>query len=476
MDNRKNDKILIVDDNPANLSVLSACLEKENFEVLIAQNGESAIQKANYVLPDLIVLDVMMPGIDGFETCKRLKENPKTQKIPIILMTALSDIDNKVKGLKSGAVDYITKPFQQEEVLARINIHLKVHHLTQEIQEKNSKLEAEVTERILSEEKLKKTLEQLKKTQVKLVQSEKISGLGRVVAGICHEFNNPIGFITGNIQFLREYTEQLLDFFDLNKNDYLTLESAKILDKSIEFDENEFKYIVNDIPKVISSIEAGTGRITDIIERLKKFSYLDQAGKKQFDIHEGLDRTIALLNHRFQPVLLNAAGTVIHRPKIKVIKEYDTLPILDCYPHQMNQVFLNLITNSIDAIDAIYERSGHSNIEPVCSSHNVEVPLLNFRTKCYPTHISIHVIDSGLGIPEDIQAQIFDPFFTTKAVGKGVGLGLAICFQIVTEMHGGCLNCTSNESGTEMVIELPLDKDGLSTSTVAKALASDGEE
>ena len=390
-----------------------------------------------------------------------LKDNPNTENIPIILMTALSDIDNKVRGLKSGAVDYITKPFQQEEVLARINIHLHVHQLTQEIREKNSQLQKEVKERILSEEKLRETFEELRNTQTKLVQSEKISGLGRIVAGICHEFNNPIGFISGNIKHLQAYIKELLEMIQLQSDSSLDSNSRKILEEIRICNRDEFEYIINDIPKILASIESGTTRMTDIIERLKKFSYLDQVGKKQYHIHDGLDRTIDLINHRLQAVEVNISGTVTHRPAIKVIKEYDQLPPMYCYPDQMNQAFLNLITNSIDAIDTRYETSEHTKTHADQSSNPCEFqePRLTLQTKCHPTHISIHVIDNGSGIPDDIQSQIFDPFFTTKAVGKGIGLGLAICFQVVTEMHGGCLNCQSSLSGTEMIIELPLDSD-----------------
>lgn len=461
MKDRKSAKILIVDDNPANLSVLSECLESYEFEILIAQNGESAIQKANYANPDLIILDIMMPGIDGFETCKRLKEKPKTQNIPIILMTALSDHNNKVKGLKSGAVDYITKPFQQDEVVARINIHLSIHYLSQEVQEKNLKLQKEIEEHKLSENRLRGTLEELAKTQVKLVQSEKIAGIGRVVAGLCHEFNNPISFITGNIQFLRKYVEDLVNIINLDKDDNSSQELISLSHKRDIISHEEMEYIINDIPKVIASIEAGTDRIIKILDRLKKFSFLDQSGKKMLDINDGLEGVISLISHRIEPVTLETSTGSINRPKIKVIREYDRLPLVYCYPDQIHQALLNLVTNSVDAIDEIYESSTDSSfvseVEPANNSY--QGPLLTLKTKYHPTHISIHIIDNGVGIPDNIQSHIFDPFFTTKAVGKGVGLGLAICFQIMTEMHHGCLTCKSNSLGTEMIIELPLEPD-----------------
>lgn len=134
------DLILIVDDNPTNLNVLVDYLGEQGFELAIAKDGERAIEQVHRLHPDLILLDVLMPGIDGFETCRRLKANHRSTAIPVIFMTALSETVNKVKGFELGAVDYVTKPFQQEEVLARIQAHLTIRHLRQELEQKNQKL------------------------------------------------------------------------------------------------------------------------------------------------------------------------------------------------------------------------------------------------------------------------------------------------------------------------------------------------
>lgn len=139
--------VLIVDDNTTNLRVLSAYLEAEGFSVRVAQDGESAIEAAISQIPDLILLDILMPGIDGFETCRRLKNNPLTREIPTIFMSALSEPVDKVTGLSLGAVDYITKPFQREEVLARIRLHLKMRRLTQTLAAQNRRLQDEIRNR-----------------------------------------------------------------------------------------------------------------------------------------------------------------------------------------------------------------------------------------------------------------------------------------------------------------------------------------
>jgi two-component system, NtrC family, sensor kinase len=184
-----NGTILIVDDNSANLGVLSDALSQAGFEVRVAKSGKMALERVKYALPDLILLDVMMPEIDGFETCRRLQANPETTHIPVIFMTALSDTANKVEGFQLGAVDYITKPFQQEEVLARVKLHLKLHVLAEKLEEKNMLLEQKVVE-------VSKAYEDLQQMQIKLIQSEKMSGLGQLAAGIAHEINNPINLIT----------------------------------------------------------------------------------------------------------------------------------------------------------------------------------------------------------------------------------------------------------------------------------------
>lgn len=199
--------VLLVDDNPNNLKVLSEAVQGCGWKALMATDGESALEQTEYAHPDLILLDVMMPGIDGFETCRRLKANPITQNTPVIFMTALSDATDKVKGLEIGAVDYITKPFQHEEVIARLKLHLKISHLTRTLEQKVQERTAELTQ----------SIQQLKQTQIQLIQSEKMSTLGQLVAGIGHEINNPIGFISGNCSHIEEYVKDILRLVHLQQ-------------------------------------------------------------------------------------------------------------------------------------------------------------------------------------------------------------------------------------------------------------------
>ncbi|AFY73080.1 diguanylate cyclase (GGDEF) domain-containing protein [Synechococcus sp. PCC 7502] len=216
----ENSTILIVDDNPDNLDILFDFLSEEGFEILVARSGESALEKAEYAAPDLILLDVMMPpGIDGFETCISLKSNPNTKDIPVIFMTALSDVEHKVKGLQAGAVDYITKPIQHEEVLVRVRIHLKLKNLVRLYDRQNIALKAEVSERIVAQSALQKLTTELEQkvwertseltqtlTELQTVQEQLLAREQRLIYTACHdaltELPNRFYFIERLIQII----------------------------------------------------------------------------------------------------------------------------------------------------------------------------------------------------------------------------------------------------------------------------------
>ncbi|HEY9673287.1 MAG TPA: response regulator [Waterburya sp.] len=164
-DTTEKSVILLVDDTPTNLEMLLDFLEDSGFKVVVAEDGESAIEMAEYAPLDLILLDVFMPGIDGFETCRRLKSNKATQDIPIIFMTALAEKVDKIKGLNCGAVDYITKPLEHEEVLARVNIHLRLRNLTKRLTEQNEHLQQEISQRKRAQEEREQAFRSLRQSE-----------------------------------------------------------------------------------------------------------------------------------------------------------------------------------------------------------------------------------------------------------------------------------------------------------------------
>jgi len=281
--------------------------------------------------------------------------------------------------------------------------------------------------------KLEATLKELKETQSQLVQIEKMSSLGQMVAGIAHEINNPISFIYGNLFPLSNYINNLMQLLQLYQHSYP--ESNREINQLIE--EIDFDYLQQDLPKLIDSLEVGSKRIQEIVLSLRNFSRLDQAECKLADIHVGIDSTLMILNHRLksQP----------ERGEIVVIKEYAYLPLIECYPGQLNQVFMNIISNAIDALEESIEK-------------NPIPPQIQIRTQqISPETITIHIRDNALGILEIQLAKIFDPFFTTKPIGKGTGLGLSISYQIITEKHNGRLECLSTPGkGTEFIIQIPM--------------------
>ena len=436
--------ILIVDDNSANVEMLVEVLMNAGFEIAVAIDGESAIEMAEYDPPDLILLDVQMPGIDGFETCQRLKANPKSQNSPVIFMTALAETEDKVKGLSMGAVDYITKPFQEEEVLARVRVHLKLSCLTKMFEEQNillkqfaENLEQRVTDRT---SELTHALHDLKQAQIQLVKTEKMSTLGQLVAGVAHEINNPVSFIAGNIRHAQEYTLDLIKLLNLYRKKFPEpgIEIEKEI-KAIDLD-----YLISDLPTLITSMQEGTDRICNISTSLRTFSRSDTDSKFSCNIHEGIDSTILILRHRLK--------ANEKRPAIEIIKEYGNLPLVNCYPGQLNQVFMNLLANAIDALEEGNIGQSYQEIA-VCGN----AIAIKTEVSADKTQVVIRIKDNGPGMSDEVKDRIFDHLFTTKAVGKGTGLGLSICRQIVEEKHGGDLRCISSlGKGVEFAIFLPI--------------------
>jgi signal transduction histidine kinase len=454
----KKSIVLVVDDSLANLGAIFNFLEEAGLEVIVAQDGEIAIQKLEYTLPDLILLDVMMPGMDGLEICKILKENPSTREIPVIFMTALSNTEDKVKGFMSGAVDYITKPFQKEEVLARINIHLERQSLIKALAHKNQLLQEKIEEKnevqnalqLLNHElehrveertsELSKALKNLQQTQLQLVQIEKMSALGQLVAGVAHEINNPVGFISGNLDHAEHYIQNLIEMLRLYQQQFPS-PGTEIVNQAKEID---LDYLIEDLPHLVASMKVGVERIRQISNSLRTFSRSDSKSPVAANIHDGIDSTLLILKHRLK------ANNV--RPAIEVIKSYDDLPEIYCYPGQLNQVFMNILANAIDAIEEVATGKTFKEIK-----HDPTRIIISTELEKSSDFVIIKIMDNGVGMSEEVKQRIFDHQFTTKPVGKGTGLGLSIARQIVEKEHGGKLSCVSSpKEGTAFIIKIPL--------------------
>jgi len=289
-------------------------------------------------------------------------------------------------------------------------------------------------------QQLEQSLSDLQQMQLQLIQSEKMSALGNLVAGVAHEINNPVGFIAGNIQPTKDYVRDLFGLLDLYQQKFPQPGS----ELEAEIEAVDLDYVRQDLPKLLDSMQLGVDRIRSISTSLRTFSRADRDYKAPFAIHEGIDSTILILKHR-----LKANG---ERPAIAVVKNYGEIPPVECFPGQLNQVFMNILANAIDALEEFNRGRSFEEIQSNPNLIEVETQL-----DASGNSVVIRLRDNGVGMPENVKQQVFDHLFTTKAVGRGTGLGLAIAQQIVVEKHGGTLEVNSQPGkGAEFVIHLPI--------------------
>ncbi|MBE9004688.1 GAF domain-containing protein [Fortiea sp. LEGE XX443] len=333
---------------------------------------------------------------------------------------------DKLWGLLAAYHNTAARDWQEDEVdlLVQIGSQLGVGLQQAELLERTQR----------QKEELRQTLKELQQTQSQLIQSEKMAGLGQLVAGIAHEINNPISFIFGNITYLTEYTEDVLKLLCMYQKSY-PKPKAEIRELSAKLD---IDFIADDLPKMLTSMTLGADRISQLVLSLRTFARLDEADMKPVNLHEGMESTLLILQHRLQANSKSQA--------IEVIKEYGNLPLVACYAAQMNQVFMNILNNAIDALE-----------NAVAHGKITEQPKIWIRTEVTEENtIQIRIADNGCGIPDNVRSHIFDPFFTTKQPGQGTGLGLFISYQIVVDKHGGQLKCVSElGKGCEIWIEIP---------------------
>ena len=413
--------ILIVDDKPENIRFLSDFLSKQNYQIRKAINGQAALMAVKILLPNLILLDINMPGMGGYEVCKSLKNDPETSSIPIIFLSAGDDITDKIQAFQVGGIDYITKPFHLEEVLVRVQTQLTVQQLQNELKNKN--------------EQLKNTIIDLKNTQYELIQKEKLVNASRITAGISHEINNPLSFILGNLNPAVEYTQILINVIQHYQQAFPngTLEINNLID------EIDLDFLIEDFTMIMNSIRTGAERINSVVSAMYIFSRLNQSGIKQFNICESIDSVLITLSNKI--TLENEESL------ISVSRNYQDIPMLMGYANLFNQALLNLIQNAIDSFDS----------DLISMMDSLFIPTIWITTKTTEANqIIISIKDNGIGISEENIVHLFEPFFTTKVIGKGVGLGLFTSHQIISEIHKGTLtyhNCP--EGGSEFVIEIP---------------------
>ncbi|BAY13729.1 hybrid sensor histidine kinase/response regulator [Calothrix sp. NIES-2098] len=434
--NNHKGNILVVDDTPNNLRLLSAMLTAQGYEVRKALNGKLALTACRMVLPDVILLDINMPEMDGYQVCQQLKNDKITADVPVIFISALDDVLDKVKAFDVGGADYITKPFHGAEVILRIENQINLRLFQIKLQEKNLLLE--------------EALESLKAAQVQQIQNEKMVALGQLVAGIAHEVNNPISFIYGNLQYAGQYIQDLVNIIAAYQQEYP--QPTPKIEKIVK--DIDLNFVTQDLQTLMGAMHRGAERITDIVLALQNFSRHDEAVMKQVNIHEGIDSTLLMLEHRLRETL--------SRPAIAIVKDYGNLPLVTCYVSELNQVFMHLLTNAIDALDSWARNWKTTEKQQDEHDFNLTVstanPQINIHTEVTAANtVKIAIADNGPGIEESLRSRLFDPFFTTKPVGKGSGLGLSISYQIIVQKHQGQIGCSSSPGqGAKFVLEIPV--------------------
>ncbi|MEH2201974.1 trifunctional serine/threonine-protein kinase/ATP-binding protein/sensor histidine kinase, partial [Nostoc sp.] len=320
---------------------------------------------------------------------------------------------------------------------ARLYTNLQVY--SQQLEANNEALQASETREREKAEQLEKSLYKLQQTQAQLVQTEKMSSLGQLVAGVAHEINNPVNFIFANLTHANAYTQEVLKLLELYQKHYPS-PHPEIQSEALAID---LEFLLSDLPKLLYSMRVGADRIRQIVASLRSFSRMDEAEIKAVDVHEGIDSTIMILQHRFTEKS--------DRVGIELVKHYGKLPQVECYAGQLNQVFINVLSNAIDALEESLAKN----------QGQITTPTITIYSEQINAHqVEIRIADNGLGMPESVRQRLFDPFFTTKPVGKGTGMGLSISYQIITEKHGGSLSCTSElGKGTEFKISIPISQE-----------------
>ncbi|MCT7948624.1 response regulator [Ancylothrix sp. C2] len=407
-------KILLVDDELPFEALIRRHFRKQirakEMELLFAANGLDALDKLQVEGPvDLVITDINMPEMDGLTLLEKIGIFDST--IKTVVLSAYGDMRNIRTAMNRGAFDFLNKPIDFQDLEITISRALKQ---VQEIRENQQKLRA---------------------AQTQLIQSEKMSALGQLVAGVAHEINNPVGYITGNIGIAEEYLQELIELLELYQT-YYPEPTEEIRKKITEIALDD---LINDMPLLISSMREGTDRICFLSTSLRTFSRSDADHKVAFNLHDGIESTLLILKYR----LKGKDG----RPTVEIIKEYGDLPLVMCFAGQLNQVFMNIIANAIDAFDM-----GNLDFEKV-------IPTIRISTEVMPANnsVAIRISDNGPGMSEAVKHKIFEYLYTTKPVGTGTGLGLHISRQIVVEKHGGRLSCESEVgAGATFIIELPL--------------------
>jgi signal transduction histidine kinase len=397
--------LLLIHPFTDNLISLKDILKDAGYQVTIAEDQDTALSLVEQLHPELIICAQNADQIDGIALSQKLHLHPPTLVPFFILLTSNSDVIESLCQTHPNIDDGFSLPIAKAELFGKIRLGLRIYQLNQRIDQ----------------------------AQSQLLQNEKVLSLGQMVSGIAHEINNPVSLITGNISHASDYTQDLLEVMQLYTEKYP--EPDPEIQDLIE--EVDLEYLIDDLPQVINSMKSGADRIRQLVQSLRNFYRADDTEQKMTDIHARIDDILLILKGR----LKGKQGQ-----PVQVIQDYGQLPSVECYPGQMNQVFMNLLNNAIDALDIL--RLEDAKFEPKI--------WITTESIAPDAQVRIRIKDNGIGMSEEIKDQIFDPFFTTKTAGQGTGFGLSVSHAIITETHSGTIQCLSEVGqGTEFLIEIP---------------------
>ncbi len=414
-------KILIIEDDPGMVQVLTTFLQKD-YSIETAFNGKEGLDKSKSLIPDLILLDIMMPEMDGITVCKYIKKDPAIRHVPVIFITGQPSHEILTQCLEVGANDFLSKPIDKIELLLRVENFLKIKEF-EEIRIKNDMLVCNKQVLENKNKELADALYDLKTAQAQIIQQEKMASIGQLAAGVAHEINNPIGFINSNLSTLKKYLQRMADYIQLQgevlsqvpgPEDIAELQQKK---KKMKVD-----VIIDDINDLINESLDGTDRMKKIVLDLKSFSRKDKSEKYSADINECLERAIGIAWNEI-------------KYKATVDKEYGDIPPIMCFPQELGQVFMNVLINAAHAI----ENKGE----------------IKVKTWAGPDDLRVSISDTGQGIAAEDIEKIFEPFFTTKEVGKGTGLGMSIAREIIKKHDGEITVESAVGQGTTFTVILP---------------------
>lgn len=420
--NNRSVTVLLVDDQTTMNEAIQCLLAGESdITYHYCSTADQALATALDVTPTVILQDLIMPGVDGMALVKQFRTQAATQDIPIIMFSTNDDPQTKAEAFAVGVNDYLVKLPDRIELVARIRYHSQAY-LNRQAHTAALVAQAQAQE-------LEQMLQELRRTQAQLIQTEKLSSLGQMLAGIAHEINNPVNFIFGNLTYIETYVSDLLRLAHAYQERYP--EPGDEIQALLE--DIDYEFLTQDLEKTLDSTRLGVERIIQIVLSLRNFSRHDQAEMRLSNVHEGIDSTLLILGHRI-------------KQGIEIIKQYGELPPIECYPAQLNQVFMNILNNAIDALEE------NSRVTTACNKQ------IFIQTKRQAENwIEVRIRDTGAGIPADILDKLFNPFFTTKPVGKGTGLGLSICQQIIKNHRGSLEVVSQSGQGTEFIIQLLIE-------------------